>query len=77
VSSDDVVKVQGVVTAINRGGLFEVEMQSPGLQESKTILARTSGKMRQFQIKIVVGDTVEVELSPYDLSLGRITRRNK
>lgn len=71
----DVIKMSGTVTGINRGGIFNVEV--PFGTEKRTVLARCNGKMRQFQIKIVVGDTVEMEFSPYDLNLGRIARRAK
>ena len=41
----------------------------------KTVLANLSGRMRQHNIKVLMGDTVEMEFSPYDLTRGRITRR--
>ena len=47
------------------------------LQTGQTILAYTSGKMRKFYIRILIGDKVRVELSPYDLTRGRITFRYK
>ncbi|TME89016.1 MAG: translation initiation factor IF-1 [Chloroflexi bacterium] len=47
------------------------------LQTGQTILAYTSGKMRKFYIRILIGDRVRVELSPYDLTRGRITFRYK
>ena len=72
-SSEDVICLSGKVVGIHRGGIFEVIVKSGA--EDKTILARTSGKMKQFQIRIVLGDQVEVELSPYDLTQGRIVRR--
>jgi translation initiation factor IF-1 len=45
--------------------------------EDKEIICYLSGKMRKFTIKVILGDAVEVELTPYDLTKGRITRRNK
>ncbi len=53
-------------------GMFRVKLENEHI-----ILAHLSGKMRRFYIKIVVGDTVKIELSPYDLTKGRITFRNK
>jgi translation initiation factor IF-1 len=47
------------------------------LQTGQEVLAYTSGKMRKFYIRILIGDRVRVELSPYDLSRGRITFRYK
>lgn len=74
-TDQDVIKLTGIVTAIQRGGIFEVKVQSGN--EEKIVLARTSGKIKKFEIKIVLGDTVQVELSPYDLTRGRITLRAK
>jgi translation initiation factor IF-1 len=47
------------------------------MENGHEILAHVSGKMRKFSIKIAIGDKVKVELSPYDLTKGRITYRNK
>ena len=72
----DVVRnLEGKVTGIQRGGIFEV-LVTIGT-ETKPILARTSGRMKKYQIKIVVGDRVELEFSPYDLTQGRIVRRSQ
>lgn len=73
----DVIKMVGVVSGINRGGMFNVDMTVGDPPQTNSVLARLSGKMRKYQIKIVVGDAVEIEFSPYDLTLGRITRRNR
>jgi len=53
-------------------GMFRVQ-----LENNHVILGHLSGKMRRFYIKIVVGDMVKVEMSPYDLTKGRITFRTK
>ncbi len=74
-SNEDVIKVDGVVIAIHRGGIFNVDVRMG--EQTSTIVARTSGRMKKYQIKIVVGDAVEVELSPYDLTQGRIVRRSR
>jgi translation initiation factor IF-1 len=68
-ASDDLVDVEGKVVSIHKGDLFKVE--ADGL----TVLAKPSGKLRQNKIKIVVGDRVLVQVSPADLSVGRIVSR--
>jgi translation initiation factor IF-1 len=66
------IKVDGVITDTLPNAMFKVS-----LENGHTILAHISGKMRMNFIKILVGDKVTVELSPYDLSKGRITYRYK
>jgi translation initiation factor IF-1 len=70
-SKDDIIKMDGLVTEVLRNTQYRVEM--PNFE--KPILASLSGKMRQHNIKVLAGDTVEVEFSPYDLTRGRISRR--
>jgi translation initiation factor IF-1 len=77
VPSDDVVRFSGTVTGINRGGIFDVAIPVGDGIEPRKVIARCSGRMRQHQIKIVVGDLVEVEFSPYDLAQGRIVHRTR
>lgn len=69
-SKEDLVKVEGVVTEILPRAMFRVK-----LDVGSIILAYISGKMRKFDIKVAMGDRVEVEISPYDLTKGRIVRR--
>jgi translation initiation factor IF-1 len=69
---DDVIEVQGTILETLPNAMFKVEIES-----GQTILAYVSGKMRMHFIKILPGDKVTVELSPYDLSKGRITYRFK
>ena len=69
---EDAIKTQGVVKEVLPGTMFRVQ-----LKEGTVVLAHISGKMRKHFIKIVPGDNVEVELSPYDLSKARITFRAK
>ena len=69
---EEPIKVQGKVTETLPNAMFRVE-----LENKHKILAHISGKMRMHFIKILPGDTVTVELSPYDLSRGRITYRAK
>lgn len=62
----------GVVTEVLPGTMFRVD-----LPNGRNVLAHISGKMRKHFIRIVPGDRVQVELSPYDLSKARITFREK
>ena len=68
----DVIEVEGVVTESYPNAMFEVE-----LPNGHKILAHVSGKMRMNYIRIYPGDKVKIELSPYDLTRGRITWRSK
>jgi translation initiation factor IF-1 len=69
---EEAIKTQGVVREVLPGTMFRVQLQNGAL-----VLAHISGKMRKHFIRIVPGDNVEVELSPYDLSKARITFRAK
>ncbi|WP_099208141.1 translation initiation factor IF-1 [Urinicoccus timonensis] len=71
-AKDDVIEVEGIVTDALPNTNFKVE-----LENGYEILAHISGKLRMNYIRILPGDRVTVELSPYDLSRGRITWRNK
>ena len=71
-SKSDVIEVEGVVTEAYPNAMFEVQ-----LPNAHKILAHVSGKMRMNYIRIYPGDKVKIELSPYDLTRGRITRRSK
>ncbi len=66
----DVIEVEGTVSEALPNAMFKVE-----LQNGHAVLAHISGKMRMNFIRVVPGDRVLVELSPYDLKRGRITRR--
>ncbi len=68
----EAIEVEGTVTEPLPNGMFRVELPNEHL-----VLAHASGKMRRYFIKVVRGDRVLVELSPYDLSRGRITYRFK
>ena len=68
----DVIEVEGTVVETLPNAMFRVE-----LPNGHRILAHISGKMRMHFIRILPGDKVTVELSPYDLSRGRITYRSK
>lgn len=71
-SKSEVIEVEGVVTEAHPNAMFEVK-----LQNGHMILATISGKLRMNFIRILPGDKVTVELSPYDLTRGRITWRGK
>ncbi len=66
------IEVEGTVVKVLPATMYKVQMEN-----GHEILAHISGKMRKFFIKIAIGDKVKVELSPYDLTKGRITYRNK
>jgi len=68
---EDILKLDGVITETLRNTMYRVKLEN----FEKTVLATLSGKMRQNNIKVIEGDTVELEFSPYDLTRGRITRR--
>lgn len=67
----DVIRVQGKVLEALPNAVFRVE-----LENGHQIIAHVSGKMRMHFIRILQGDTVTVEMSPYDLNKGRIVLRN-
>lgn len=69
-AKDDIIEVTGKVLEVLPGGSFRVE-----LENKHTVVAHVSGKIRMNYIRILPGDTVTVELSPYDLTRGRITYR--
>ena len=71
-SKNDKIEVEGTVVEPLPNAMFRVE-----LDNKHQILAHISGRMRKFFIKILPGDKVTVELSPYDLTRGRITYRKK
>ena len=71
-AKEDVIEVEGTVVETLPNTNFKVE-----LENGNQILAHISGKLRMNYIKILPGDKVKVELSPYDLTRGRITWRAK
>ncbi len=71
-SKADVIEIEGKVVEKLPNAMFKVE-----LENGHQVLAHISGKLRTNFIKILPGDTVTLELSPYDLSKGRITWRDK
>ncbi len=71
-SKEDAIKTEGIVQEVLPGTMFRVVIPN-----GTTVLAHISGKMRKHYIRIVPGDQVEVELSPYDLGKARIIFREK
>lgn len=69
-AKEGTIKIEGMVTDSLPNATFKVEIKG-----GQIILGYISGKMRQHEIRILDGDKVEIELSPYDLTKGRITRR--
>jgi len=72
VPKDDVIKVDGIVKELLPNTMFKVE-----LPNKHCVLAHISGKMRLNFIRILPGDAVTIEMSPYDLTKGRIVFRQK
>ena len=71
-SKEEVIEVEGVVTDALPNAMFKVQ-----LENGHEVLSHVSGKLRMNYIRIVPGDKVKLEMSPYDLSKGRITWRVK
>ena len=69
---EEAIQFEGTVTDVLPNSMFRVE-----LPNGHSVLATVAGKMRQFRIRVIAGDRVSVEVSPYDLGRGRITFRHK
>src|SRR5687768_3074514 len=72
VSKEDMVEIDGVISDVLPSAMFRV-----ALDNGHSVLATIAGKMRRFRIRVLTGDRVKVEVSPYDLTRGRITFRHK
>lgn len=70
---DNEIEITGKVIRVLPGNKFKVQLNTPQKNE---IVCHISGRMRKNKIKVILGDEVEVTMSPYDLTIGRITRRN-
>ena len=70
-SKDNIIKLDGVITEVLRNTNYRVKLEN----FEQPILATLSGRMRMNNIKCLEGDKVQLELSPYDLSRGRISKR--
>ena len=71
-SKEDSIEVTGTVVEKFPSGLFSVQ-----LDQDRTVLAHLAGKLRRNRIRVLAGDSVTLEMSPYDLTKGRITYRHK
>jgi translation initiation factor IF-1 len=71
-AKEELLEFEGTVTELLPNAMFRVK-----LENGHDVLAHTSGKMRKNRIRVLVGDKVNVEMTPYDLSKGRITFRHK
>ena len=69
--SEDKLEVEGTVIESSKG-IFRVQ-----LENDHVVIGHLSGKMKMYKIRVLPGDTVTIELSPYDLNRGRIVRREK
>ena len=70
-AKEDVIKMEGVIQEVLPNTTYRVKIQN----FERTVLASLNGRMRMNNIKVLAGDAVELEFSPYDLTRGRITRR--
>ena len=71
-SKDGILEVDGTCLEVLPNQMYKVE-----LENGHTVIAYTAGKMKQNKIRVLMGDKVKVEISPYDLSKGRVTFRYK
>ncbi|MCC6930302.1 MAG: translation initiation factor IF-1 [Gemmatimonadaceae bacterium] len=71
-AKEEMIELEGAVKEVLPSAMFRVD-----LENGHQLLATTAGKMRKFRIRILAGDRVTVEVSPYDLTRGRITFRHK
>ncbi len=70
---EELVEVAGLVIDKQRDACFKVQVHNT----EHIVMAQISGKMRRHRIRVLIGDRVDVEMSPYDLTKGRITFRHK
>jgi translation initiation factor IF-1 len=71
-AKEDVIKLTGHVSEVLPNAMFRIELENKHI-----ITATISGRLRQNNIRILLGDNVEVEMSPYDMNRGRVVYRNK
>lgn len=73
-AKEDLIKISGIVDEVLPNAMFRVILEN----EPKTrIIATIGGKLRQHNIRILLGDKVDVEMSPYDMTRGRVVYRSK
>jgi translation initiation factor IF-1 len=71
-AKDDIIKMAGTVEEVLPNAMFRIQ-----LENGHKIIATIAGRLRQNNIRILLGDGVDVEMSPYDLNRGRVVYRNK
>lgn len=71
-AKEELIEFEGIVTEILPNAMFRVK-----LDNGHVIIAHTSGKMRKNRIRVLLGDKVTIEMTPYDLTKGRVTHRHK
>jgi len=71
-AKQEMVELEGVISEVLPSAMFRV-----ALENGHSVLATIAGKMRRFRIRVLTGDRVKIEVSPYDLTRGRITFRHK
>ena len=71
-AKEDMIRTTGVIQEVLPNAMFRVV-----LSNNHKIIATLGGKMRQHNIRILLGDSVDIEMSPYDLNRGRVVYRNK
>ena len=71
-SRDDLIQLEGIVTKVLGAGIMEIQCENDVI-----VTGRLSGRMKKHRIKVIVGDRVQVSVSPYDTSHGLITYRTK
>jgi len=71
-SKEEMIEIDGVITEVMPNQRYRVE-----LENGASVQAYTCGKMRRYRIRVVMGDRVQMEISPYDLTKGRISFRYK
>ncbi len=69
--NDDVIEFEGIIVDVLPGQTFKVE-----LENGHTVVCYTSGRLRKNRIRLVLGDNVRIEMTPYDMTKGRVTYRN-
>jgi translation initiation factor IF-1 len=69
-AKEDIIRLEGEVVEVLPNATFRIK-----LENNHVVLGYASGKMRQNDIKVILGDKVEIEITPYDLTRGRIVRR--
>ena len=70
-AKDDIIEVEGIIDEVLPGNMFRVQVENM----PHMLLCYMGGKLKQHKIRVILGDKVKVEMSPYDLTKGRITYR--